>query len=43
MLQGYKLTYSYGRRDVPVIGLEEQPTGYRRVLAMKLVRGDVFA
>jgi hypothetical protein len=42
-LQGSKRVYSYGRRDVPVIGLEEQPQGYRKVFVMKLVRGDLFA
>jgi len=42
-LQGSKLIYSYDRRDVPVIGLKEQPQEYRNVFVMKLVRGDLFA
>ena len=43
MVQGLNLAYSYDRRDALVIGLEEQPTGYRNMLVMKLVRDDLFA
>lgn len=43
MVQGENLAYSYDRRDAPAIGLEEQPTGYRNMLVMKRVRGELFA